>query len=258
MIHEQVDELGVAELVIDNPPVNAYNLADITTLSGHLRGYSGDDRVRAVVLRGAGRGFCGGGDVKEVQNLPGFEGILGQTRGSLELTLAIAECPVPVIGAIHGYCIGLGVLVAGVCDILLAAPDTPFVLAEADNGATSGVIQATGLMPDKRLRAAMFTCEPVDSAELHALGSVLRLVPDADLPAAARAIAATIAAKRTNVIRGLKAAMAGSVGRDIRTAYRQELSYTYELNMSGESRAARGDFVDGRRAGYRTTQPHGG
>jgi hypothetical protein len=152
VVREHVDEAGVAELVVDNPPVNAYNLADIAALVGHLRGYAGDPRVRAVVLRGEGRGFCGGGDVKEVQRLPGYEGILGQVHGSLDLSLAVAECPIPVIGAIHGYCIGLGVLVAGVCDILLAAPGTPFVLAEADNGATSGVVQASALMPDKRLR----------------------------------------------------------------------------------------------------------
>ncbi|MFC4948076.1 enoyl-CoA hydratase-related protein [Pseudonocardia sp. GCM10023141] len=250
VIHEDVDENGVAELVIDNPPVNAFNVADIGTLIGHLRKYAHDERIRAVVLRANGRGFCGGGDVKEVQRKPGFAGILGQTWGSLELTLAIAECPVPVVGAIHGYCIGLGVLVAGVCDILLAAPDTPFVLAEADNGATSGIVQAIGLMPDKRLRAAMFTCEPVDSAELLRFGSVLRLVPAHELAADARAVATTIARKRTNVIRGLKSAMAGTIGRDIRTHYRQELSYTFELNMSGEARDARGDFVDGRRTGY--------
>ncbi|HEY1969494.1 MAG TPA: enoyl-CoA hydratase-related protein [Pseudonocardia sp.] len=252
MIRETVDEYGVAELVVDNPPVNAFNLADIATLIEHLRGYSDNKRVHAVVLRGEGRGFCGGGDVKEVQSLPGFEGILGQIRGSQNLTLAIAECPVPVIGAIHGYCVGLGVLVAGVCDILLAAPDVPFVLAEADNGATTGIIQAIGLMPEKRLRAALFTCEPVDSAELLSFGSVLRLVPAEELPAAAHAVARTVAGKRTNVIRGLKSALAGSIGRDIRTAYRQELSYTFELNISGEAREARGDFVDGRRGSYLT------
>lgn len=243
----------MAELVVDNPPVNAFDLADIATLVSHLRGYADDARVHVVVLRGEGKGFCGGGDVKEVQDLPGFEGILGQTRGSLELTLAIAECPVPVIGAVHGYCVGLGVLVAGVCDVLLASPDTPFVLAEADNGATSGIVQAIGLMPEKRLRAAMFTCEPVDSSELLAFGSVLRLEPPEDLPDAARALAATIAGKRTNVIRGLKSAMAGTIGRDIRSCYRQELSYTFELNVSGEARDSRGDFVEGRRSGYRAS-----
>jgi enoyl-CoA hydratase len=249
-VHEVRHDDGVAELVVDSPPVNAYGQAEIAALIGHLRSYADDLTVKAVVLRGEGRGFCGGGDVKEVQRLPGFEGILGQTRGSLNLSLAIAECPVPVIGAVHGYCIGLGVLVAGVCDILLAAPDTPFVLAEADNGATSGIAQAIGLMPEKRLRAAMFTCEPVDSAELHAFGSVLRLVPAGELPAAALAVASTIAAKRTNVIRGLKAAMAGTLGRDLRADYRQELSYTFELNISGEAAEARDDFVSGRRGSY--------
>jgi enoyl-CoA hydratase len=187
VVREHVDKAGVAELVVDNPPVNAYNLADIAALVGHLRGYASDPRVRAVVLRGEGRGFC----------------------------------------------IGLGVLVAGVCDILLAAPGTPFVLAEADNGATSGVVQASALMPDKRLRAAMFTCEPVQSDELLGYGSVLRLVPADELPEAARALATTIAGKRTNVIRGLKAAMAGSIGRNIRDAYRQEVSYTLEHQSRG-------------------------
>ena len=257
MIRSTVDESGVAELVVDNPPVNAYDLADIETLLECFRTLGRDDGVRAVVLRGDGRGFCGGGDVKEVQRLPGFEGILGQTRGSLELTAAIAECPVPVIGAVHGYCIGIGVLVAGVCDILVAAPDVPFVLAEADNGATTGVVQAIGLMPEKRLRAALFTCEPVDSAELHRYGSVLQLLPPDDLPDEARRLAAVIASKRAPVIRGLKSAIDGTIGRDIRTHYRQELSYTFELNISGEAREARGDFVEGRRRGYMSPTENG-
>lgn len=252
MIRESIGVDGVAELVIANPPVNALGLEDIRQLVSRLRGYTSDTRVHAVTIRGEGPGFCGGGDVKEVQRLPGHDGILGQVHGSLDLTLAISECPVPVIGAIHGYCIGLGVLVAGVCDILLAAPGTTFVLAEADNGATSGAIQAIGLLPDKRLRAAMFTCEPFYSEELASYGSVLRLVPQEDLAAAARTLAGTIAAKRNNVIRGLKAAISNSIGRDLRTAYRQEISYTLELNMSGEARDARGTFVDGTRSGYLT------
>lgn len=250
MILEQVGEHGIAELLIDAPPVNALNLKDIATLAGHLRSYADDDRIRVVVLRGAGRGFCGGGDVKEVEGLPGFEGILGQTRGSMELTSAIAECAVPVIGAVHGYCVGLGVLVAGVCDILLAAPGTPFVLAEADNGAASGIIQAIGLMPEKRLRAALFTAEPVAAEELHAFGSVLRLVPADELPAAAHKLASTVAGKSPAVIRALKAATDDSIGRDIRGVYRRELAYTLDLNLRGEAQGLRDDFVSRRRGSY--------
>ncbi len=253
MISEHMDAAGIAELVLDAPPVNALNTKDIATLAGRLRSYAGDERVRVVVLRGAGRGFCGGGDVKEVQSLPGFEGILGQTHGSMDLTTAIAECAVPVIGVVHGFCVGLGVLVAGVCDVLLAAPGTPFVLAEADNGAASGIIQAIGLMPEKRLRAALFTAEPVLAEELHHFGSVLRLVEPDDLVDAARQLAATIAGKSPAVIRALKAATDDSVGRDIRSVYRRELAYTLDLNLRGEAQGLRDDFVSGRRGSYLQT-----
>ncbi len=250
MIHEHIDDAGIAELIIDAPPVNALGLKDIATLASHLHSFADDERVRVVVLRGAGRGFCGGGDVKEVQSLPGFEGILGQTHGSMELTAAIAECTVPVIGAVHGFCVGLGVLVAGVCDVLLAAPGTPFVLAEADNGAASGIIQAIGLMPEKRLRAALFTAEPVYAEELHHFGSVLQLAPAEELPAVARKLAATMAAKSPAVLRALKAATDGSIGRDIRGSYRRELAYTLDLNLRGEAQGLRDDFVSGRRGSY--------
>ena len=255
MIREELGADGIVELVIDAPPVNALGLKDLATLAGHLRGYADDERVRVVVLRGEGRGFCGGGDVKEVQVLPGYEGILGQTSGSMALTTAIAECVVPVIGAVHGYCIGLGVLVAGVCDVLLAAPGVPFVLAEADNGAAAGMIQAIGLMPEKRLRAALYTAAPVMSEELHHFGSVLQLVDAEDLPAAARALAATIAAKDPAVLRAIKAATDESIGRDIRGVYRRELAHTLELNLRGQAAHLRDDLVSGRRGSYLQQPP---
>lgn len=250
MIHERRHDNGLLELIVDNPPVNAYSIGDIETLVEKFAGIDADLTVRAVLLSASGRGFCGGGDVKEVQALPAFEGILGQARGSYRLTLAIADSPVPVIAAVHNYCIGIGVLVAGTCDIVLASAGTTFVLAEADNGAASGVVQAIGLLPDKRLRAALFTCEPFLAEELKQYGSVLDVVPEEDLRERALQTAATICAKRPEVIRALKSSLAGSIGRDIRNLYRQELSYTYELNMTGQATQARGDFVEGRRPGY--------
>ena len=143
--------------------------------------FSGIERrpdVRAAVLRSEGRGFCGGGDLKEVQSLEGFAGILGQANGSYTASLALAECAVPVVAAVHQYCIGVGVLLAGAVDIVVSHADARFVLAEVDNGATGGAIQAVGLMPERRLRAAMFTCEPVLAAELAQYGGVYRLVDE--------------------------------------------------------------------------------
>ena len=187
-IGEHLSDDGVAELVLAHPPVNAYTIGDLHDLAARLDAIDHRPEVRAVIFRAEGRGFCGGGDLKEVQGLEGFAGILGQSSGSYKASIAIAECAVPVVVAIHNYCIGVGVLLAGAADIVVADDQARFVMAEIDNGATGGAIQACGLMPEKRLRSAMFTCEPVSASELYQYGSIYELVTDeAAVVASARA-----------------------------------------------------------------------
>jgi enoyl-CoA hydratase len=254
VIQEQLHDDGVLELVIEHPPVNAFTIADLHDLATRLRAVEDRPEVHAVLLRAEGPGFCGGGDVKEVERLPGFEGILGQASGSQQASLAVAECAAPVIVAVHGYCIGVGVLIVGTADVVVAARGTRFVLAEVDNGATSGAAQALGLLPEKRLRAAMLTADPIDAEELHAHGSIYRLVDAGDVGAVARQVATHIAAKSPAVVRRLKLSLNASSGLDgLRNRYRQELSYTYELNLLGEAQKGRADFVEGRRASYLQT-----
>ncbi|OHV06919.1 putative enoyl-CoA hydratase [Mycobacterium talmoniae] len=250
-VHDSGGLAGVAELVVESPPVNAYSITDLARLAELLRSYDNRDEVRAVLLRARGKGFCGGGDLKEVQGLPGFDGILGQARGSQDASLAIADCAVPVIGCVHGYCIGVGVLLAGTCDVLVGCQGTRFVLAEVDNGATTGGVQALGLLPERRMRTAMFTGEPFDIAELHGYGSVYHVGATADAAVAkAVEVAATIAGKAPRVIRAMKLALNNTAGRDLRRLYRQEMSYTFELNMLGDASKARQTFLDGVRDGY--------
>jgi enoyl-CoA hydratase len=249
-IREEEHPNGVVELIIDAPPVNALTIADLRLLTEILSSYSSRPQVNAVVLRGAGRGFVAGGDVKEVQQLEGHQGILGQASGSLAATVALHECAVPVIAAVHAYCIGLGVLLAGSCDVVLCARDTKFVLAEVDNGAAGGAIQAIGLMPDKRLRVAMFTCEPVAAEELERYGSIYAVVDGPDLRDAAFDLASRIAVKPGRAVRAAKLALNASTGRRIYDRYRQELSYTYELNLLGDAATAREQFMTGERPGY--------
>jgi enoyl-CoA hydratase len=249
---EKLHDNGVLELVVDRPPVNAFSIGLINELAARLEQVAGEAAVRVVVLRAEGPGFCGGGDVKEVERLEGFQGILGHSSGSLRLSLAMLSCPVPVIAGIHGYCVGIGVLVAGAADILVAARDTRFVLAEVDNGATAGGVQALKLMPEKRVRAAMMTAEPVLAQELHALGSVYRL---ADTPgetaAASLAVAARIAGKHPEAMRRLKASLNNTTrAQELTTLYRAEMSYTYELNIMGVASDGRTAFIDKKRGSY--------
>jgi enoyl-CoA hydratase len=243
-------EDGVLALVVNSPPVNAYSIADLDAITTALRSADTRADVRVAVLRGEGRGFCGGGDLKEVQTLPGREGILGQMRGSYQASLAVAECAVPVVVATHRYCIGVGVLLAGAADVVIAGEGSVFVLAEVDNGATGGAIQAVGLMPEKRLRSAMFTCHPIPAEELHAYGTIHAVVPDDQVATVALDVARTIAEKNPTVVRAAKASIDRSIGRDIRRSYRIELSYTAELNLLGESDPARAAFLEGTRDGY--------
>lgn len=239
MIRQHDHGNGIVELVIDAPPVNAIGLATLADLTKRIASSADDPGASVLLIRSEGRGFCAGGDVKEIQGLPGFEGILGQVEGSLELTLAIVESPLPVIVAVHGYCVGLGVLLAASADVVICAEGATFTLAEVDNGATTGVVQALGLMPDKVMRAAMLAGAPVAAELLHRTGHVHQVVPLEVLPGNALAFAETVAAKNPTVLRALKRTIRGSASPDVRALYRQEMSYTYALNMSGAAAAAR-------------------
>jgi enoyl-CoA hydratase len=159
---------------------------------------------------------------------------------------------VPVICGVHAYCVGAGVLVAGSADILVASRDTRFVLAEIDNGATAGAVQALKLMPEKRVRAAMMTAEPVLAQELHALGSIYCLVDTPDAVAAeALVLAAKVAGKSAEAMRRLKISLNNTTkAHELMTLYRAEMSYTYELNIMGDASAGRTAFIDGTRDSY--------
>jgi enoyl-CoA hydratase len=243
---------GVLELIVERPPVNSYSIDLLNDIGRTLEGIGDRAEIRAVVLRARGRGFCGGGDLKEVQALPGSEGILGQAAGSLRASLAMIRCAVPVVCAVHAYCVGVGVLLAGSADVLIAARNTRFVLAEVDNGAVAGGVQALRLMPEKRARVAMMTAEPIMGEELHALGTLYAIREDAEEAAAgARLLAVQIAAKNPAAMRRLKQSLNNSSrAHEVEAAYRAELSYTYELNMTGTASEARSAFLAGERKGY--------
>lgn len=247
----RTDREGIVELVVRRPPVNAFSIGLLDELAALIAGSGESPDTHVIILRADGRGFCAGGDVKEAEALPAFGGILGQARASLAASLAILDCPVPVIGAVHGYCVGVGVLLAGCADILVAAADTRFVLAEIDNGATAGGVMALRLMTEKRVRAAMMTAAPVMVEELHGYGSVHQIVAADRLTEAAHALAATIAAKDAQSMRRLKHSLRySSRAAELEAAFRAELSYTYELNMLGQASEGRAAFIDGHRGSY--------
>jgi enoyl-CoA hydratase len=100
---------GIAEVVMDNPPVNALTVAGWYELADVVRSAGDDPGVRAVVLRAEGRGFNAGVDIKEMQATEGFDALIGANRGCYAAFAAVYECAVPVIAAVNGFCLGGGI-----------------------------------------------------------------------------------------------------------------------------------------------------
>jgi enoyl-CoA hydratase len=235
---------GVAEVVIDFPPVNAlpvqgwFELADAVTAAGS------DPAVRAVILAAEGRGFCAGVDIKQIQQAPGPEALIGANRGCFAAFAAVYECAVPVVAAVHGFCLGGGVGLAGNADIVVAASDATFGLPEVDRGALGAATHLSRLVPQHLMRAMVYTCRTVSAQQLLAFGSVLEVVPPPELRAAARAVAGEIAAKNPAVIRLAKQSLNGIDPVDVKRSYRYEQGFTFELNLTGVSDEARQAFLD--------------
>jgi enoyl-CoA hydratase len=238
---------GIADVVIDFPPVNAlpaqgwYDLAAAVTAAG------ADPGTRVVILSAKGRGFCAGVDIKEMQRLGGHEGILRASQGCFDAFAAVYDCPVPVITAVNGFCLGGGIGIAANADVIVAADDATFGLPEVDRGALGAATHLARLVPQPLMRAMVYTCQTVTARQLHDFGTVLRVVPAAELKAAADAVAAEIAAKDPLVIRLAKQSLNGIDPVDVKRSYRYEQGFTYELNLAGAGDKARQAFVEGQR-----------
>ena len=245
-IHETVGGNGVAELVMDNPKVNALNITDAYQLADIFDSYKRIDDIRAVILTATGKGFCAGVDIKEMQQLPDNKGILGANDSCWELFRAIYNCAVPVIAAVNDFCLGTGIGIVGNADVVIAADTAVFGLPEVDNGALGAATHLMRLVPQHRARQMMYTCEYASAAELQAHGSVYKVVPLEELMPTAREVAAVIASKSPVVIRKAKRAF-NSIDNDPTKTYRTEQGFTFELNLIGEGDKARDAFLRGDR-----------
>ncbi|MCU0310151.1 MAG: enoyl-CoA hydratase family protein [Acidimicrobiales bacterium] len=239
-----VHDDGIAEVVQDCPPVNALTVAEWFQLADEVRRLGDDRAVRAVVLRAEGRGFNAGVDIKEMQNTEGFDALIGANKGCFAAFAAVYDCPVPVISAVHGFCVGGGIGLVGNSDVIVASDDAFFGLPEVDRGALGAATHLSRLVPQHKMREMVYTSANATAAELHAWGSVARVVPRDELLAAALEIAGTIAAKSPTVIRAAKESLNGIDLWDVKRSYRFEQGFTFELNLSGVSDELRDDFVE--------------
>lgn len=236
---------GVAVVTVDFPPVNALPVQGWYDLAEAVRAAGRDPGVRCVVLTANGRGFNAGVDIKEMQRdtaSGGHGALLGANRGCAEAFSAVYACEVPVVAAVHGFCLGGGIGLVGNADAIVASDDATFGLPELDRGALGAATHLARLVPQHLMRALYYTSRTATAAELQAHGSVWQVVPRAQLPDAARDLAREIARKDGFLLRLAKAALNGIDPVDVGRSYRFEQGFTFEANLSGVADRVRDTF----------------
>jgi enoyl-CoA hydratase len=241
-------EKGVAEVVLDHPPVNALDSGGWAHLAERITALGHDEAVRVIVIAAEGRGFCAGVDIKELA--ADSSRITRVNKGCYDAFAAIHDCPVPVIAAAHGFVLGGGIGIVGSCDIILASDDATFGLPEIDRGALGAASHLLRMFPIQKVRRMLYTGEAIGADEAYRLGALESVVTREELRPAAGALAEAIAAKSPKAVRLAKESLNGIELLDLKRSYRFEQGFTLELYTSPDSQEARDAFVQKRDARF--------
>jgi enoyl-CoA hydratase len=239
---------GIAEVVLNHAPVNALPAAGWSHLAEVVGDLGRDAGVRVLVIAAEGRGFCAGVDVKELARDGSL--IAAVNRGCYDAFAAIYDCPVPVIAAVHGFCLGGGIGIAGSSDLAIASDDATFGLPEIDRGALGAATHLMRLFGMQKTRRMLYTGESISAQEAFRLGGLEAVVKRTELRAAARELAAKIASKSPKAMRLAKWSLNGIELLDPKKSYRFEQGFTFELYTSPDSQEARDAFVEKRAARF--------
>jgi 2-(1,2-epoxy-1,2-dihydrophenyl)acetyl-CoA isomerase len=202
MPHELLESVTdrVATLTLNRPDrLNALSSPMLDALLDALPRLAADPQIAVVVLTGAGRGFCAGGDVKsmaEGSSQLGVEDAVQRLRGRMEVSRLLHEIPKPTIAMVNGPAAGAGLSMALACDLRIAAQSARFITAFTKvgfSGDFGGSYFLSKLVGTAKARELYYTGEPLDSAQALALGIVNRVVPDSELADATMTLATRLA-----------------------------------------------------------------
>lgn len=239
---------GIAQMILDHPPVNAFNSEGWFAIAREIDALGADDAVRVIVIAAKGKGFCAGVDIKELA--ADSTKIVDVNKGNYETFRAIHRNPKPVIVALHSFVLGGGIGMAGAADIIVCSECARFGVPEIDRGAMGGGAHLQRMFPVQKVRYMYFTGEFIDAQEAYRLGAVERVVPLEELLPTALEIAAKIAEKSPAMVKLAKEALTGIEDGNLEDKYRWEQGFTLEAYTVGDSQESRDAFVEKREAKF--------
>jgi len=241
-------EKGIAEVLLNKPPVNAFDSKEWAQLAELFDRLGRDESVRVVLVAAEGRGFCAGVDIKELAAESTV--ITKVNKGCYDTFAAIHDCPVPVIAAAHGFVLGGGIGIVGSSDVIFASEDATFGLPEIDRGALGAASHLLRMFPIQKVRRMLYSGEPISAQEAYRLGALEAVVKPEELRGVARELAGKIAEKSPKAVRLAKESLNGIELLDVKRSYRFEQGFTLELYTSPDSQEARDAFVEKRDASF--------
>ena len=241
---------GVATITLNRPDaLNSFTVELKEALLDTVREVAADPAVRAVLLTGAGRGFCAGQDLREHAEL-----LAAADRAPLEtvhrhfnpLILAVATMPKPVVAAVNGMAAGAGASLAFAADFRIAADGAKFLLAFAnvglalDSGASWTLPRLIG---HARATAMALLAEPVSATAALEMGLVNAVVPDEGVRAAGHELAARLAAGPTAAYAAIKEQLAFSATHPLAASLEREGELQNALGATSDHQQATAAFV---------------
>lgn len=206
----------IAVLTLNSPPLNILTAALLRDLSRQLTAATADAKVRAIVLTsGLEKGFAAGASIREIVTMGARDaerhGALGQA-----VTLQIEACPLPVVAAVHGICVGGGSEIVEACDFALASDDATFGQPEINLGVMPGW-GGTQRLPRRigpqEARAWILLGRSITARAAHEHGLIWKLVPRADLMPEAMRLASELAQKPPLALAAAKYAINDAIDR---------------------------------------------
>ena len=241
---------GVATITLNRPDaLNSFTVELKETLLETLLQVAADPSARAVVLTGAGRGFCAGQDLREHGDAlaSGDSAPLSTVeRHYNPICLALATMPKPVIAAVNGIAAGAGASLSFACDFRIAADSAKFLLAFANVGLaldTGASWTLPRLIGHARATALAILAEPVGASAALEMGLVNAVVPGDELETSAFELAARLAAGPTAAYAAIKEQLLYSAAHPLASALEREGELQNALGNSPDHREATAAFL---------------
>jgi methylglutaconyl-CoA hydratase len=252
-----VDPRGVATVTLNRPEVNnAYNGEMIDGLLKSLDALGGADRLRAVVVKGNGRHFQAGADLKWIDSVrtSSKEENIRVSRATAEAVRRLNAVPVPTIALIQGGCFGGGTGVAAACDVAIAADNAMFSIAEVRWGLTAAIIvpQLNDAIGVRQMRRYALTGERFGAEEARRIGLVHEVVPLAELAAAGERVIGAVLENGPDAIAQTKAlTLQGAFGELSEAAFAKLVESHAAKRQSAEAAEGLASFKEKRAAKWK-------